>query len=75
VTEGNEDETEIADTPDRCGQGDQGHPLDTTAAGDSFNAAYIAARMQGIGPKEAAQSGAKLAAEVIQHRGAIIKLV
>ena len=26
VTEGNEDETEIADTPDRCGQGDQGHP-------------------------------------------------
>jgi len=49
-------------------------PLDTTAAGDSFNAAYIAARMQGIGPKEAAQSGAKLAAEVIQHRGAIIKL-
>ena len=26
VTEGNADETEIADTSDRCGQGDQGHP-------------------------------------------------
>ena len=25
MTEGNEDETEIADTPDRCGQGDQRH--------------------------------------------------
>jgi hypothetical protein len=26
VTEGNADETEIADTSDWCGQGDQGHP-------------------------------------------------
>ena len=26
VTEGNEDETEIADTSGRCCQGDQGHP-------------------------------------------------
>ena len=26
VTEGNEDETEIADPPDGCRQGDQGHP-------------------------------------------------
>jgi hypothetical protein len=26
VTEGNADETEIADTSDRCCQGDQGHP-------------------------------------------------
>ena len=25
MTEGNEDETEIGDTPDRCSQSDQGH--------------------------------------------------
>lgn len=47
--------------------------LGTIAAGDSFNAASIATRMQGIGPKEAAGNGAKLAPEVIQHRGTIIK--
>jgi hypothetical protein len=32
VTEGNEDETEIADTSDRWGQGDQGHPPGNTQA-------------------------------------------
>lgn len=47
-------------------------PVDTTAAGDSFNAAYIAARIQGTGADEAARRGVELAAEVIQHPGAII---
>ena len=47
-------------------------PLDTTGAGDSFNGAYIAALLQGHSPKEAALKAHALAAQVIQHRGAII---
>ena len=46
--------------------------VDTTAAGDSFNAAYIAARMVGANPKDAALAGHRLASTVIQHSGAII---
>ena len=46
--------------------------IDTTAAGDSFNAAYIAARISGLPPIEAAKKGHQLAAAVIQQRGAII---
>ena len=47
-------------------------PIDTTAAGDSFNAAYIAARLSGDGPTTAAGAAHRLAAEVIRHRGAIM---
>ena len=46
--------------------------VDTTAAGDSFGAAYIAARLSGSAPDVAAQNGNALAATVIQHPGAII---
>ena len=46
--------------------------IDTTAAGDSFGAGYIAARLSGSDPATSAQSGNALAATVIQHRGAII---
>ena len=46
--------------------------VDTTAAGDSFNAGYLAARFGGASPEEAAQNGSRLAALVVQHRGAII---
>jgi len=47
-------------------------PVDTTAAGDSFNAGYLAARLKGDAGVEACHAGHKLAARVIQHRGAII---
>jgi 2-dehydro-3-deoxygluconokinase len=47
-------------------------PVDTTGAGDSFNAGYLAARDRGQAPVAAAREGHRLAAAVIQHPGAII---
>jgi 2-dehydro-3-deoxygluconokinase len=47
-------------------------PVDTLAAGDSFNAAYLAARLSGDGPSAAAGLAHRLAAEVIRHHGAIM---
>jgi 2-dehydro-3-deoxygluconokinase len=46
--------------------------VDTTAAGDSFAAAYIAARVAGMGPVEAAQAGHRLGGVVVGYPGAII---
>jgi 2-dehydro-3-deoxygluconokinase len=48
--------------------------LDTTAAGDSFNAAYLAARCLGHSPLSACGFGHKLAGEVVRHPGALAPL-
>ena len=47
-------------------------PVDTTAAGDSFNAGYLAARLAGEPPSAAVRQAHRLAAEKIRHRGAIM---
>src|SRR5262245_40242399 len=46
--------------------------VDTTAAGDSFAAAYLSARLAGCAPTTAARAGHVLAGAVVQHRGAIM---
>jgi 2-dehydro-3-deoxygluconokinase len=47
-------------------------PIDTTAAGDSFNAAYLAARLKGENVVAAVNAAHGLAGQVIRHRGAIM---
>lgn len=52
------------------------HPVkkvvDTTAAGDSFNGGYLAARLGGIAPAQAVKFAARLAGFVVEHTGAIV---
>jgi len=47
-------------------------PTDSTAAGDSFNAGYLWARLNDQAPVNAARLGNRLASIVIQHPGAIV---
>ena len=47
-------------------------PVDAMAAGDGFNAGYLAARLSGTAPLEAAMAAHRLAGQVIRHRGAIM---
>lgn len=46
--------------------------IDSTAAGDSFAAAYLHARLHGLPPAKAARRGHALAGAVIGMPGAII---
>ena len=46
-------------------------PIDTSGAGDAFNAGYLAARIDGAQPAEAALLGHRLAGWVVMRRGAI----
>ena len=46
--------------------------VDTTGAGDSFNAGWLAARRAGAAPADAIARAAALAAQVVLHPGAIL---
>ncbi|MBN9671800.1 sugar kinase [Roseibium aggregatum] len=46
--------------------------VDTTAAGDSFNAAFLATFLAGGDVVASVEAGAALAGRVIQHRGALV---
>ncbi len=46
-------------------------PIDTSGAGDAFNAGYLSARMNGMPIEEAAQAGHALAGWCVMRRGAI----
>ncbi|MFD9896788.1 sugar kinase [Mesorhizobium sp. NPDC059025] len=46
-------------------------PVDTTGAGDSFNGGYLAARLIGLSPADAARRAHRVASRVVQVRGAL----
>jgi len=47
-------------------------PVDTMAAGDGFNAGYLAARLTGTEPAQSATAAHRLAGDVIRHHGAFV---
>lgn len=49
-------------------------PVDSTAAGDSFNAGFLASWMLGAPLEEALREGMDLAARVVQRRGALVEV-
>lgn len=49
-------------------------PVDSTGAGDSFNGAYLAARLGGGDMVAAARAGHAMSLRVIGHRGALIPM-
>jgi 2-dehydro-3-deoxygluconokinase len=50
----------------------QSQVVDATGAGDSFNGAYLAARLTGEAPEAAAAAAHKVAGVVIGHKGALV---
>jgi len=54
-------------TPDAVAQ-----VVDSTAAGDSFNAGFLAAQIAGKPLDQSVRAGAQLAAKVVSHRGALV---
>src|SRR5208282_3677353 len=50
-------------------------PVDEIAAGDGFNAGYLAARLSGADAAQAVNVAHRLAGDVIRHRGALVPRV
>jgi 2-dehydro-3-deoxygluconokinase len=61
----------LADTVLRFAPEPAVRALDTTGAGDGFNAGYLAARLDGREPQRAVMTARRLANFVVQHIGAI----
>lgn len=51
---------------------ERARPIDTTGAGDSFNGAYLAARLTGTPREEAVRAGHAVACQVIARYGALV---
>src|SRR5690606_38994666 len=47
------------------------HALDTSGAGDAFDAGYLASRLRGCAPAQAAEHGQRLAGWTVMRHGAI----
>lgn len=47
--------------------------VDTTSAGDSFNAGYLSGYLRGLTPEHCSDIANKLAGVVIQHKGALVQ--
>jgi len=50
------------------------NPVDTTAAGDSFNAGFLSSLISGDDIDTAIRAGAALSAKVINHHGALVEV-
>jgi 2-dehydro-3-deoxygluconokinase len=49
-----------------------GSAIDTSGAGDAFNGAYLAHRLKGSSPAQAAEAALRVASRVVTHAGAIV---
>ena len=71
VKDGTEPALVIADGKQSLVPSVKAKPVDTTGAGDSFNGGYLAARLKGLSPVEAAKKAHAVAARVVEIRGAL----
>ena len=71
VKDGTEPALVIADGEQTLVPSVKANPVDTTGAGDSFNGGYLAARLKGLSPVEAAQKAHAVASRVVEIRGAL----